>query len=437
MKCVFDTTINLKQLVSTGIEKLMLPVNGKPMLDQHFSNMSQAGVTSLFVLIETESSLRPVIAREALKYGFNPTFLEVEQEQIADRKSIMIAEPYLKDVFLYWPANRLVSDDVIRSLVEQPMTNHQMASVVYTGKSHPHCDKPGIYKVVHNANNQAGDDNPNQPKEPGTPGFDIGVYKCGTIIFKLIKKVAENRALSWNRIQTALSRAGRSIFVTTESDHWALIETKKDIETLETLLASRTIDRADLNNIDKSVFEGLYSSILPPLLRIDFIKSQGASFWLLGIVIGLVVMLLGNWLFLLGGTLVVACFMATYPIIEFVGGQSALVNLLKNKSLAVFRILIVSVFSILCFKAFGLGFWTLISFLTLGAEIYFVIKPEPIHEQRVESITSSFAIHTGWLLCSIFFFLSTLTLFVYSLLSLSISITKGLQVYKAYQRDKE
>lgn len=430
MKCVFDTTINLKQLVSTSGEKLMLPVNGKPMLDQHFANMSQAGVTSLFVLIETDSSLRSAIAREALKYGFSPTFLEVDEEQIATRTSLMIAEPYLKDIFLYWPANRLVSDDVIRTLVEQPMTNHQVASVVYTGKSHPHCDKSNVFKVVYSTDEQKG-------KEPGNPGYDIGVYKCGTIIFKLIKKVAQDKALSWNRIQNALNRAGRALFVTTQSDHWALIETVKDIETLESLLASRTIDRADLNGIDKSVLEGLYCAILPPLLRLDFIKSQGASAWLLGIVLGLVIMLMGNWLFLLGGTLIVSCFMATYPIIEFIGGQSSLVSTLKNRSLAVFRILIVTVFSILCFKSFGVGFWTLISFLALGAEIYFLIKPEFIEDQKVESITSSFAIHTGWLICSIFFFLPTLTLFIYSLLSVSISATKGLQAYKAYQRDKD
>ncbi|WMS87381.1 hypothetical protein [Pleionea litopenaei] len=433
MKCVFDTTINLKQLVAASGEKLMLPVNGKPMLEQHFSSMSKAGVTSLFVLLEHDSSMRAAIAREALKFGFNPTFLEVDERKVATRTSLMQAEPYLKESFIYWPANRLISDELAQQLVEEPISSHQVLSLVYSDSSHPHCDKSNVFRVSYQPQEQVRVANSEQKS---ATGYDIGIYKCGTIIFKLIEKVAANRPLSWNRVQSALTRAGRSKVIATTSQHWALIETTKDIEVLEGLLASHTLDQANLNPIDKSALYGAYCAILPSLMKVKLLKEQGTMLWLLLVLIGALLMTVGNWLIILLGSVAVAGVIVTYPVIDFISDKQPLTQLLRGKTLAVYRMVMVIILSTLSAMQFGVGIWVLIPIIVLSAEAFFLYQPEPIADEKAERISNSHLIHGVWLLLSIFFFIPTLMLTVFAVLPFSIGLTKGLQKYKTYQRDK-
>ncbi|NVK89011.1 MAG: hypothetical protein HWE13_12825 [Gammaproteobacteria bacterium] len=434
MKCVFDTTINLKQLVATSGEKLMLPVNGKPMLEQHFASMSKAGVTSLFVLLEHDSSMRAAIAREALKFGYNPTFLEVDDKKIATRTSLLQAEPYLKEAFIYWPANRLIADDLAIEMVEKPISNHQVLSLVYSKHTHPHCTKSNVFKVSYQPQEQV---RAAEGTQGQVTGFDIGIYKCGTIIFRLIEKVAQKRPLSWNRVQSALTRAGRSIVVVTDSEHWAVIETAKDIEVLEGLLASRTLDQANINALDKSVLYNFYCAILPGLMKVSLMREQGAMLWILLILLCSLLMLMGNWLVILASSAAVAALISTYPVVDFIANKQPLTKRLKHIALPVFRINIVALLSVISAYQFGLGIWVLVPLIIFAAEGFFLMNPEPINDEKAEKISNSFFVHGAWLLLSIFFFIPTLMLTVFAVLPFSIALTKGLQFYKRVQRDKQ
>lgn len=434
MKCILDTTVNLKQLITPGSEKLLISVNGRPLLEQHFEAMSQAGVTSVFVLLEVESSARAGIARTAMKYGYNPTFLEVDAERIGNRKSIMVAEPYMKEAFIYWPVNRIMSASMIKSMVKHPVTSHQVLSFVYTGKEHPQIDKNSIFKIDYSlvgnngkSSSESAQTAVRSQESRASTGYDVGVYKCGAIIFKLIEKVSQNRPLSWNRIQAALTRAGRGLVIASKNESWVVIENNRDLETLEQLQALQTVNEIDLNTLDKPVLCKTYSRLLPKLENLNFLKSQGALLCLLGIFISSLAMAAGYWLLSLLGGALTAGFILLYPLMAFISKDSALTTKLDPIVLSIIRILAILMLSIASFNAFGFGIWMVGSLLLLGAEGFFVWQPVIISEPKVEQIVGSYLIHAGWLLLAACFILPTLSLIIFGLLSLGILLTKGQQ----------
>ncbi|WP_144393506.1 hypothetical protein [Pleionea sediminis] len=431
MKCVLDTTVNLKQLVTPGSEKLMLPVNGEPLVRHHFRAMSEAGVTSVFILIEIESPARSAIASEAMKFGFSPTFLEIESDVIANRKGIMAAEPYMKDPFIYWPVNRIISDSLARDIVKHPVNSHQIAALLYTGKSHPQISKNSIFKVEFKADEKTA----KRTGKETTQGHDIGVYKCGAIIFKLIEKVSKDRPLSWNRIHAALSRAGRSLVMTTTSDHWSLIESKHDVDTMERLQAGQTVGRIEINEIDKKLLGGLYKALLPPMLKLNILHKQGAALWVLIMILAASTLLLGKWLFAVMAGIISASVVITYPLIEYMSDEEPVTQKLREVTLPILRIAIIVILSLSCFQTYGLDLWALMSILLIGAEIFFIIKPIEIPDEKVQLMVSSYAIHGIWLFVSTLFVYPTLMLMTFGLLSISISITKGQIFYREMERE--
>ncbi len=430
MKCVLDTTVNLKQLVSSEGDKLMLPVNGEPLLRHHFRSMSEAGITSLFILIEANSSSRSSIASEAMKFGFSPTFLEIESEVISNRRGLMACEPYMKEAFVYWPVNRILSQEMAKLLVKHPTNSHQVTSILYTGKSHPQLNKNSVFKVEFNSESAT-----RQTGKQTAQGYDIGVYKCGAIIFKLIDKVAKDRPLSWNRIQTALSRAGRSTVIPTVNDHWSVIEANQDIDTLERLQAGETVGKIELNDIDKSVLSKLFESMLPTFRKIPFIQQQGAMLWVLIMILAASTLLFGHWMFTVFAGIVSASVVMTYPLIEYISDEQPLTQRLRAVTLPILRIAILGIFSMAIIQDYGLNLWLLLSVLLITAEVFFILKPVTLYDHKVEQIITSYTIHGAWLLVSCIFAVPTLMLMIFGLLSLSISVTKGQAFYRELKQE--
>jgi NDP-sugar pyrophosphorylase family protein len=431
MRCLLDTTINLKQLVSQSGEKLMLLVNGEPMLRQQFQSMSEAGVTSVFVLIEKEATSRGVISREALRFGYTPTFLEVEPELIRAKKSLMAAEKYMKDEFIYLPANRLVPASVLRSLIKCPVNSHQVASLLFTGKQHPQLNKPSVYRVEYNREN-----NVRVTGEQTSFGYDIGVYKCGTIVFKLIDKVAQSRGFSWNRLQAALSRAGRSFVVPTENSFWAVIESQDDIPILERLTATETVKKLPLNDIDKATLGTLYAKLYSAVASSQAIRKQGSVFWILLAVIGCGLLTSDSGLMTIAGGLLASSAIATYPLIEFISAGTSLTVRLKPVVLSSVRILVLTLLSLAAAKSFGFGAWIFMSLLLLGVEVFLLIHPVTMDDEKIERVFQSFVVHAAVLLLASVFVLPILMLVIFGSLTALMGLLKGHQVFREMQREK-
>lgn len=431
MRCLLDTTINLKQLVSQAGEKLELKVNGEPLLSQQFQSMSEAGVTSVFILIEKESSARSAISREAFKYGYSPTFLEVEPELIAAKKSLLAAEKYMKDEFIYLPVNRLVPSAMLRALIKHPVNSHQVLSVLYTGNQHPQINKPSVFRIEFNRESNA-----RAKGENSASGYDIGVYKCGTIVFKLIEKVAQNRTFSWNRLQTALSRAGRSLVIPTKNTYWAVIETQDDIPVLEKLRATETVAAIPINDIDKNVLGNLYTLFYPSLASNRSLREQGSVLWILFMVVGCGLLISTNWLINIVGGLVACVAIITYPLIEYVSASTKLTEKLKPVALSSLRILVITLVSLAAANSFGVGVWVLISVLLLTIEVGLLFHPITLEDPKLERIFQSYLIHGGLLLLASGFMIPILMLVVFGSLTALMGILKGQQFYREIQREK-
>jgi hypothetical protein len=393
--------------------------------------MKEAGVTSVFVLIEKDASSRGVISREALRFGYTPTFLEVEPELIKAKKSLLAAEKYMKEEFIYLPANRLIPGSELRLLVKLPVNSHQVASLLFTGKQHPQLNKPSIHRVEYNR-----ESNLRVSGEQGAAGYDMGVYKCGTIVFKLIDKVSQSRGFSWNRLQTALTRAGRSLVVPTQNSYWAVIESQEDIPLLERLRATETVNKLPINEIDKAALGGLYAKMYPLVAGNTSVRQQGSLIWILLVIIGCGLLVSDSGLVNIMGGIVASLAVATFPLIEYLSAGTSLTRKLKPVVLSALRTLVITVLSLAALQSFGLGGWILLSLLLLGIEIFLLMNPIVLIDDKVERVFQSFLVHAALLLLASVFVLPILMLVIFGSLTALMGLLKGHQAFREFQREK-
>lgn len=272
--------------------------------------------------------------------------------------------------------------------------------------------------------------------ENSSSGYDIGVYKCGTIVFKLIEKVAQNRTFSWNRLQTALSRAGRSLVIPTKNTFWAVIETHDDIPVLEKLRATETVAAIPLNEIDKVALGNLYAQLYSTLASNRSLREQGSILWILLIVVGCGLLISSNWLINITGGLLAGLSIATYPLIEYVSMATKLTEKLKPLALPALRIMVIALVSLAAASGFGLGFWVLISVLLLAVEIALLVHPVTLDDPKLERIFQSYLVHGGLLLLASGFMVPIMMLVVFGSLTALMGILKGQQLYREVQREK-
>ncbi len=418
MKCVLDTTIVLKQLIATDGHKLAMTIGGKSLLDHHFDSMQQAGITSVFVLIEAESKVRGFISREAAQYVFTPTFLEIPKELIEAKKSLTLAESYLKEVFIYWPINRMVSADLLQLMVTTPINNHQLLSLLFTGKNHPQVGKNSIQitgfdpdKMIRTVNNQS------------SFGYDIGLYKCSPLVFKLIEKVSQAKGFSWKQLLTAMTRSGLGVVETTESLDWSIIESNEDIAVIESLESNKVVCEIDWNELDR---KGMFSAFawLAERIAMPAIKNYYFVIWLALFGLSTLCYLTGQRFFMWNGAILLAVSVALFPLFSHLDERIRNNAWIEPHGLLILRLAVIGFYTLSIFSAYGMGFWLAFAIVLVGVELFFVFKPIEIEDPNVEQIASSFLVHAAVCFVSAIITLPLVGLILFGLFSLSLASAK-------------
>lgn len=451
MKCVLDITVNLKRLIATDDKKLNLKVNGRSILQHQFSAMREAGIDDVFVLISADDPARCDISSEAFKFGYTVTFLEVAEHLIQTRRSITVAESYLKSDFIYLPVNRLVSGSLLKTMVSCKATKHTFLSLVFVGEDHPHINKSNVFRIDYAPSKNG---KPIKKKDGSVltlPGYDIGIYRCPPAIFKLIDKVAQNKAFSWSRLQAAVGRAGRSAKLPTKNVEWCVIETKDDVKEIEGHQVQVLVDDLELNSVDVKLLSGIYRQALPEFMKNQWLRNFSMMHFILLFVAGCALILIGQiHLIILAGFLLFSLF-CLYPIVNFVnrGKQNNEYSSKKysskeygrkresRKVLAFCRMTVLTTFGLACYLQFGLSPWLFVSILLLSAEVYFMMYPIEIENSWLILANESFAIHAVIVLIATVYFSPPSNLLIFALLAGSISVAKGMRRYKEFELERQ
>jgi len=325
----------------------------------------------------------------------------------------------------------MVSEKVAAGLVKFPINSHQVLSLVYTERKHPQIDKSVLYKTEFQDTKKI-----NKSGENSKVGYDVGVYKCAPIVFRLIEKIAGDKTFSWNRLQTALGRAGRSVVYPMNRTDWGIIENNHDLSVLEKHQASFLVEKLSISSIDRNIATGWYAKLLPSMVTNGLLKRLGLNLFTITLVICLALMLTGQFIVSLVSVVLASVMVFLFPVLKWLHDNEIGDSSLDKKGNSLFRLFLLAGFSITSYLAFGFGFWALASLLLIASEIFFMVRPVEIPDEKLESIVSSYTIHAIVGVISALVILPTMSLLVAGVFSFLISSYKGQLFYKAYQRDK-
>ncbi|MCO7223693.1 hypothetical protein [Pleionea sp. CnH1-48] len=385
MKCVLDATVDFRRLLqSDDNHKLLTSIYDKSMVEHQISALKQAGVRSLFVLVLQDTDVKHIIARVASRYGLNPTFLEVDPEVAKQKRSLLLAQAYMKEAFIYLPVNRLVSTQLLKGLSRFPVSSHQMVSLVYSGTEHPQTQMNSLSRLHYSRGRIVA----KRTSDDCKSGTDIGVYKCTPIIFKLIERMPKNRPLNWHQMMLVMSRADRALVFPTKQNQWGVIETAIDVDMISQLKCEQQVNKLPLSRLDHEVLSPLFHKAMAEMVKHKVEAPLLLNSVMSAMLLGLAMMMIGQWVVGVIGAVIAAVAFLCLPLLKLLPGDIEFKW--PERSHAPLLILTLQVSAnVMLASSMGLVLWHLVGLLMIAASAYWVYESLHAADDLPEGLAGS------------------------------------------------